>query len=582
MVTVTKTKPTQTIQGTTGQQFMTEAAVREPLMKTLGDAGVKASQALAEADQRLQRRQNLLYRTSDEKTFTRSVAAEWQRVQDNENLTDEETVRKFNNFVQTQKTNVLSKHRGRGDSLTLLNAKLMDFSGRYEGAAITATRTATIDSLTTNYTEITSPLIAKVSSGEMTETQAIAELNRETLGPNSVGEALPQKNALELADIAQSQIIIAGLERDLNKGTRAGVQAARLKLEQNPSFATMMTPLQLKSVIKRMSDQEYALNASDVQYGQKRERFAIDSGFSKYNKMPAALKSFFASGGKILPPKPYEMQSPEGKQSSDRAFLVAKTNENSPSVKAFDALVSNKSKIEASSKVGKLLQDRKNLTASGSLTTSPEVKAIDAEINNENPEWVASQERVAKFAPAVNAFEQFNTQALGMHNDAKRALMLLTNESTYEKALKAAQDNDFNWTLSGVSAYVSEMRGGSDINEINAILTRIGGKAMIDALASLKAASPTGASGMGALNKTEGDALRFQAGALDVKAPQTTAQTLIGLINATDSVITSQAEAFKAAFPTLGAELEFQLVPKNETNTTITPKLDLNGKPVDG
>jgi hypothetical protein len=331
-----------------------------------------------------------------------------------------------------------------------------------------------------------------------------------------------------------------------------------------------------------MSDVEYALNASDVQYGLGRQRFANDNGFKTYNEMPAPLKSFYASGGKLLPPKPYEMQSPEGKQSRDREFLVAKYGDSHSSVKSFDELVKTKSKIEATSPIGKLLQDRNALIVGGKPENSPEIKALDAQINNENPQWVASQERVAKYAPAVNAFDQFNAQALGMHNDAKKALMLLTNETTYKKALKAVADKDFNWTLTGASAYISEMRGGSDINEINAILTRIGGKAMIDALASLKAASPTGASGMGALNKTEGDALRFQAGALDVKAPQTTAQTLIGLINATDSVITSQADAFKAAFPNLGVDLEFQLVPPEESNATITPRLDLNGNPIIG
>ena len=83
---------------------------------------------------------------------------------------------------------------------------------------------------------------------------------------------------------------------------------------------------------------------------------------------------------------------------------------------------------------------------------------------------------------------------------------------------------------------------------------------MLDALSALKSASPTGASGRGALNQTEGDALRFQEGALDSSAPQTTAATLIDLIENTDSIINSQLNAFKSAFPTRGVNITANLI----------------------
>ena len=270
---IAKTIANTTIAGTTGQQ-MGPVSLGEPMAKTIGDAGIEVGAALSEADQRNQRRQNLLRRTSDEKTFNTTIAQEWQRVQDQDDLTDDATFQKFNKFVTDQKTNIMTAHRGTGDSPVLLESKLTQFAGNYEIAAISSARTATIDALTANYSELTSPLLAKVASNEMTETEAINELNRLTIGPDTVGEALPSKLAIDLADATQSQIIITGLERDLSKGTRAGIEAAQLKLRQNPSFATIMTPLQLKNVTKRMADQEYALNAADVQYGAARERFA--------------------------------------------------------------------------------------------------------------------------------------------------------------------------------------------------------------------------------------------------------------------------------------------------------------------
>lgn len=577
---VAKTKPTQTIPGTTGQQMAPVGLLGEPMAKTIGDAGIEVSAALSEADQRNQRRQNLLRRTSDEKIFNTTVAQEWQRVQDQDDLTDEATFQKFNKFVTDQKTNIMMAHRGTGDSPALLESKLTQFAGNYEIAAISSARTATIDALTANYSELTSPLLAKVASGEMTETEAINELNTLTIGPDTVGEALPSKLAIDLADATQSQIIITGLERDLSKGTRAGIEAAQLKLRQNPSFAAIMTPLQLKNVTKRMADQEYALNAADVQYGAARERFAVESGYKNYNSLPAPLKQFYASGGKIEPPKPYEMQSPEGKIASDRAYLVASSNNdpNDPRLKAFDEIVAQKNQKEATTKVGKLNQDRKRLIAAGTSEQSPEIKAIDAQILNENPEYVALQDKVLKYTPALNAFDNFNRQALSLHTDAKKALMLLTNEKTYKAATEAAADKDFNWTLTGVTGAVSGIYAGSDFNELQSILTRISGKAMLDALSSLKAASPTGASGMGALNQTEGDALRFQEGALSIKAPQTTAATLMSLIDNTDSVITSQENAFKTAFPEINKDFKAKFAPKEEEVGTIG--YDIDGNPL--
>ena len=74
---------------------------------------------------------------------------------------------------------------------------------------------------------------------------------------------------------------------------------------------------------------------------------------------------------------------------------------------------------------------------------------------------------------------------------------------------------------------------------------------LIDSLAALKNASPTGSTGMGALNETEGNALRFQDGALTIDAPMTTLNSLIGIIDNTDVAIVNQTRFFDHAFRTV-------------------------------
>jgi hypothetical protein len=529
-----------------------------------GEGLTQIAGALDAAATRIQNREDVISRARDEKAFETIVSTEWQRVQDQEDLTNRKTFEKFNAFVNQQKATSLLNHSATGsaNSSALFDYKLTGLSGAYERAAISATREAQIKSLSKQFGDNGNQIISKVESGAMDVPEAFLEINKFAVGDDTVGGALPTNVRLSLVDALQSQIIITKIEDDLRLGDEAGIARAKERLNQNPSFSKILSPTQLGKIVKKISDQETAINIADINIAKARQKFANDMGFPDYNAVTPALKMFYASGGKITPPKPYEMQSDVGRIASDRAYLVAKAggNQNDPIVRAFDDSVEQSNKIVASSKVGKLIQDLDNLANQNVPRNDPRVQALQTEINNENPEYVAEQDRIQKFVPALTAFETFNRQALSLEKDAKKALMLLTGEKTFEAAKIAAADKSFSTFTSGLFSGAMGLYRGSDRNELDAILKRIGGKAMIDALSELKASSPTGASGMGALNQTEGDALRFQEGALDSNAPETTSATLIGLIENTNSIINSQLDAFKAAFPTRGEDITANLV----------------------
>ena len=71
------------------------------------------------------------------------------------------------------------------------------------------------------------------------------------------------------------------------------------------------------------------------------------------------------------------------------------------------------------------------------------------------------------------------------------------------------------------------------------------------------------------------DTNAFQEGALDANAPQTTSATLIDLIKNTNSVINSQLDAFKAAFPTRGEDITANLVGSTSGNRKRYTKKEL-------
>ena len=580
MAMVPTYKRQNSVPGSTGMQNIPLSLASSPLsdigegITKIGAAAGKYADAKRKEDAivatRIQTREDVISRGRDENAFKATVSTEWQRVQDQEDLTNPETFMIFNNFVNQQKNNLIGNHNGTAGSSALLDSQLIEISGTYERASISATRQAQIDNLSKQFGDKGNQIIAQVASGDMDTDAAFVEVNKIAVGDNTVGGALPTNVGLNLVDALQSQIIITKLEDDLRRGDEAGIARARARLEENPSFTEILSPKQLGKIVKRISDQETGINMADIAAAKGRQKFATDMGFPSYALVPPALRTFYATNGKILPPKPYAFQSDAGKEAQDRQKLIAMAggNENDPMVKMFDDSVAKSNKNVASSKVGKLIQDLGQLTEQGIPENDPRVKSLQAEINNENPEYVAEQDRIQKFVPAVTAFEAFNRQALSLENDAKKALMLLTGTTTFKAAEEAVTDKSFSTFTSGTMSALMQFKPGSDRNELDAILTRIGGKAMLDALSELKAASPTGASGMGALNETEGKALKFQEGALDANAPQTTATTLIDLIKNTNSVINSQLNAFKNAFPTRGVNITANLV----GSTLVTKK----------
>jgi len=584
MAMVPKYTSKASVPGSTGMQGVPLSLATSPLSGA-GEGIMQVASAIDEAGQRIQRREDVINRSRDENAFKTMVSTEWQRVQD-EGLTTA-TMQGFNSFVQDNLAKTVAAHQGSPDSSALLDSALSGVAGTFERSAISATRTAQIEELSKTYSDKLNPILNGIADGSTDYAAAVTSLNAFAFGEGTVGEALPDSNAMDLYDSALSMFALASIDRDLSKGTAEGVKAAREKFNENPSFATILTPAQLLKITKRISDQEYAINTANIEYATKRTQFAIDNGYSDYNSVPPYLKLLYASEGKAGGPTVPLTEA--GKVAFDRRNLMARNNNDpdSPEVKAFDALIADESAAVSQSPTGKLFADLKAMKDGGVPEDDPARQALQAEINEKNPEYVAARDRTEKWPNASISFKDFNNKALALEADAKKALMYLTNEKTYADALKAVKDGEFSIYTTGFVGSAMSLRGGSNINELNSILTRIGGSTMLDALSQLKASSPTGASGMGALNETEGNALRFQKGALDIKAPATTAQTLIDLIEGTNSTIRSQEAALKSAFPTLGAEIKAMFADAETNNggdkgDGKTIKYDDKGNPING
>ena len=110
---------------------------------------------------------------------------------------------------------------------------------------------------------------------------------------------------------------------------------------------------------------------------------------------------------------------------------------------------------------------------------------------------------------AANKVEQAraNQKAFALQN-AKTQLTSLDN------ALSMIPENGISWNT-GVTGSVLSMFPGTDARNFQAELDTIGSGSMLQTMQALKAASPTGATGMGALSDSEGKILRDALGSLD-------------------------------------------------------------------
>lgn len=537
---------------------------------------------LAAAGERVQKREDVINRGRDEDTFKTNVSTEWQRVQDQEDLTDRATFQRFNAYVETQKATLINNHRGSLNSNTLLDRGLSDLAGGYERAAISATREAQIGDLTRQFGDKANVLISGVASGEMDVNEAFVKIKEFTVGDDTPGGALPTSTELQLVDALQSQLIILSISQKLD-GTESGITQAKALLEQNPSFERILSSDQLGKVVKKINDQETAINIADIKMAQERQAFARKAGYNNYSEVPANIKLAHAMGAK--PPEPHKMQTEAGKTAADRAHLVAQANGdlNNLALKAFDkqiALAADAKRLAGAPEIVKMYAEVNKLEKEANPKNIPMINALKEQINQKSPSFILQQERVEKFPKALASYDAFLKKSELQIRDAQKALFLITGEDDIEAAKKAITNKQFK--ISGYTSKLGLLRPGSPVIELKELLTSVGGRVFTDTLQEMKMNSPTGSAGMGSLSDAEGQKITFSQGALNWEAPEATANTLVGIIEGMQSVRASQRKALSSAFPTLGKEYAEPVQGRDENQDVDSNNYDLSGKAVRG
>jgi hypothetical protein len=529
----------------------------------------KVSAELSDAALRIQNREDTINRVRDFSIFKTKVAEEWQSLQDTEDMSNPATLQKFNSFLAGERANLEKMHSGSENSRAVLSANAIDLTGQYERTALGAVRGAQIKMLQNQFGDSLNPILKGVSDGSVPVANAFEQLRKVS---KDIGGALPKPLHFDMVEAAQGAIAMSAINRHLDIGDYENAEA---ELNRNPQFTEVLDNNQLSAIVRRIGEQKAVRNLTDQKVMSEMRGKANMLGYESWAKVPAALK-FEMVMGRQPGGGAYKPTTDAAKAVMDRQALTSMFGEGSAQVRQFDSMIGGVQKPE--SEIGRLYADQQRLQAMGKKPGDPEYDAITNTIKEKDPKFVEDREKALKLAPAQIAMANVERQANSVKTNSEKALMLMTGTGSIEEAKKAVADGNLAFSMTGLAQKAAANYPGSDVAEVDGLLNQIRGNKMLDAMSNLKASSPTGASGLGALSEKEGLVLQSLEGSLSLGSPLSTARTLIQVIDATPSVIDGQRAAFNSAFGG-GTGAEKKATAKEPSNAG-TPKkavYDLNG-----
>lgn len=532
----------------------------------------KAAAEINDAVARIQNREDTINRVRDLSTFKTKVAEEWQKIQDTEDLSSPAVLQKFNNFMNTERANLEKTHVGSSDSRAALVAKTHEIGGVYERSALETVRGAQIKMLQNQFGDSFNPILKGVMEGKVSPADASLKLKELS---DDIGGALPKPLHFDMVEAAQGAIAMSAINRHLDIGD---FESAEAELNRNPHFTEVLDNNQLAKIVGRIGEQKAARTLTDQKVMSEMRGKANMLGYDSWAKVPQSIKFEMVMGRQPGGPS-YKPQTDAAKAVMDRQALTASFGEGSPQVKQFDAMIGGVAKPE--SEIGRLYADEQRLRGMGKREGDPELDAITNTIKEKDPKFVENREKALKFAPAQIALSTVERQANSVKANAEKSLMLMTGEDNINDARKAVMDGKFAFGMTGPAQKAAAAWPGSAVSEVEGRLNQIRGNKMLDALNTLKASSPTGASGLGALSESEGKVLQAVEGSLSLTAPEATAQTLLQVIDSTPSIIEGQRAAFNAAFGDVAGKKtgvgKTEAQPGKPDKAGGKPKYDLNG-----
>jgi hypothetical protein len=295
MVTVPKTQPTQTIQGDTGQVMAPINIMGEPMAKTIGDAGIGLSNALAEAGKRIRDREDIISSAVSNDEFEQETLKSFNATLEAGNILDpkQNTIGKFNAETEQRIARFLNNSNVSASAKSKLEASLRSRGGQYGSQLIQFQNTEQ------------RKYIAGIAQNEIAPFAAEVAKNPEMLHKNfdAVDEivnryapVLDPASERSLRDAARSSVMEQAVSGLINGGKW---KEANSLLLDNPVLMKYLDPSKKDQFNKQIANFAQAENESTTKMAARIAQLTMlsDAGYSVDPKKAAN----FVAGAEISP-----------------------------------------------------------------------------------------------------------------------------------------------------------------------------------------------------------------------------------------------------------------------------------------
>ena len=295
MVTVPKTQPTQTIQGDTGQVMAPINIMGEPMAKTIGDAGIGLSNALAEAGKRIRDREDIISSAVSNDEFEQETLKSFNATLEAGNILDpkQNTIGKFNAETEQRIARFLNNSNVSASAKSKLEASLRSRGGQYGSQLIQFQNTEQRKYIAGIAQNEIAPLAAEVAKNpEMLHKNfdAVDEI------VNRYAPVLDPASERSLRDAARSSVMEQAVSGLINGGKW---KEANSLLLDNPVLMKYLDPSKKDQFNKQIANFAQAENESTTKMAARIAQLTMlsDAGYSVDPKKAAN----FVAGAEISP-----------------------------------------------------------------------------------------------------------------------------------------------------------------------------------------------------------------------------------------------------------------------------------------
>lgn len=530
------------------------------------ETALKISNDFSEAQNKINTRTDNINRTREFNTYFGGMSKEFQTLMDGD-VADPKGLEAFSLKLQTETERVLNDHQGSPESRNKLAVRLEQQRAGFSTGAKNAVDTAQQAIVDKQFSEDISGVVSKIATGEMSLATGLIEVDKFGLEYSEVGS---DTSTFDKVEAAQQMVILGSIQRLVDLGNSSEAEAM---INSNPEVIQSLPPESVHKMVRSIELQKIQKSKLIAEKQLKQDNILKGYGVTSPKDLPPAIRMLYHTGQMGTPSK--DDRTPAMKNAEALAKLEVQYGKNSPQYNNLARLVHKQENLPKT-ETQKQFERLKFLEKED--PDSQEIRVLQNKINESDPVFVENKKKEEDFPKAQESILELEKTTKLVTTAIDDALMLATNETTIDGALKAVKDKDSGFLSTGnVGLMMSFLSGTSDAAQLEGVLTPITANIVLETMSKMRAQSSSGATGLGSMNNEERKMLENAAGSLDTRKPLQLLKTLMMMRKSFPAILKRQQGKFQKGFGSILGE-EAETPDATETNIPDTPRGQENGQ----